>query len=348
MSKIYTRMGDGTLVEMEPEEIRNDIQEASMDAADRGKIPPLNEGELEHLYDICTMPAKVVSVERGNEIVVTIDGGTNKIYRHGIQSGRVTRIQMHERAFGFDTMELSHIDYSFKQVKSIAHEEKGEMEDALLSTIVPLFYGAMPNLGLYSQPDGPVPNAAELMPKGLIKEAQEAQEEAIEHAVKDMVYVGSALYESGADGINFDTTGAAGDTDVKATLIAIEKLKDKYPEMGVEMGMAGEFILGMHGGLSHHDTRLAGLYPHKQVELAEKSGVNIFGAVVNTNSSKSFPWNLSRAVTYCKACGEQARIPLHANVGMGVGGVPNSDMNPVDAISRVSKAMAEVAKLDGL
>ncbi len=348
MSKIFTRMGDGTLVEMEPDEVKKDIEEATMDAADRGKIEPLTAGEMEHLHDICTMPAKVVSVERGKEIVVTIDGGTNKLYRHGIQSGRVTRIQTHESAFGFDTMELSHIDYSFKQVKAIAHEEKGEMEQALLSTMIPLFYGAMPNLGLYSQPDGPVLNAAELMPKGLIKEAQQAQEEAIEHAVKDMVYVGSALYESGADGINFDTTGAAGDTDVKATLIAIETLKEKYPDMGVEMGMAGEFILGMHGELYHDETRLAGLYPHKQVKLAEKAGVNIFGAVVNTNSSRSFPWNLSRAVTFCKACVESAEIPVHANVGMGVGGVPNSDMNPVDAISRVAKAMAEVGKLDGL
>ena len=29
------------------------------------------------------------------------------------------------------------------------------MESVLLTTIVPLFYGAMPNLGLYAQPDGP-------------------------------------------------------------------------------------------------------------------------------------------------------------------------------------------------
>lgn len=348
VAKIFTRMGDGTLIQMEPEQLKADLAAGSADAASRGKIPPLSEGELEHLYDICTMPAKFASVERGKEVVVTIDGGTNKVFRLNIPTGRVTRIQIHERAFGADTMELAHIDYSYKAIKPIVHEEQNEMENALLSTVLPLFYGAMPNLGLYSQPDGPVPNPAELMPKGKIKEAQEAQEEAIELAVKDMVYVASKLYESGADGINFDTTGAAGDADVKATLTAIEILKKQYPNMGVEMGMAGEFVLGMHGGLYHHDTRLAGLYPHKQVKLAEKSGVNIFGAVVNTNSSKSFPWNLARAVTYCKACVENAEIPVHANVGMGVGGVPVSDVSPYDVISRCSKALAEVGKLDGL
>lgn len=348
MAKIFTRMGDGYRTEMEPDEMKEQIEAGSIDAADRGKIGPLSENELEQLYDICSMPAKVVSVERGNEVVVTIDGGTNKVFRLGIPAGRVTRIQIHERAFGADTMELAHIDYSFKAIKPIVHEEQGEMEQALLSTVLPLFYGAMPNLGLYYQPDGPVPNAAELMPAGKIKEAQEAQEEAIEMAVKDMVYVGSRLYESGADGINFDTTGAAGDTDVKATLIAVEALKEKYPEMGVELGMAGEFVLGMHGELYHDETRLAGLYPHKQVKLAEKAGANIFGVAINTDSGKSFPWNLARAVTYCKACVESAGIPVHANVGMGVGGVPLSDINPVDSISRVSKAMAEVGKLDGL
>jgi DNA-binding transcriptional MerR regulator len=37
--------------------------------------------------------------------------------------------------------------------------------------------------------------------------------------------------------------------------------------------MAGEFILGMHGGLQFEGKTLAGLYPHEQVKLAEAAGV---------------------------------------------------------------------------
>ena len=36
------------------------------------------------------------------------------------------------------------------------------------------------------------------------------------------------------------------------------------------------------------------------------------------------------------------------NVGMGVGGVPMTPYPPVDAVARVSRAMREVGRLDGL
>ena len=54
---------------------------------------------------------------------------------------------------GADTMELAHVDYSYKPVKHIV-----TMEQALLATHIPLFYDAQPNLGLYSQPNDPFPN----------------------------------------------------------------------------------------------------------------------------------------------------------------------------------------------
>ncbi len=89
-----------------------------------------------------------------------------------------------------------------------------------------------------------------------------------------MVYVGTEMYESGADGINFDTAAAAGDAEFLATLKAIEILRKKYPQMCIMMGMAGEFILGMHGEVHYGGVRLAGLYPHKQLELAEEGWRN--------------------------------------------------------------------------
>jgi len=135
-----------------------------------------------------------------------------------------------------------------------------------------------------------------------------------------MVYVGSALYEAGADGINFDSVGASGDADFKAALVATERLKKKYPDICIEMGMAGEFILGMHSELTHNGVRLAGLYPHGQVKVAQQAGVSIFGPVINTTTTKSFPWNIARVITFTKACVDNSEIPIHGNMGQGVGG----------------------------
>jgi len=345
---VFTRRGDGSVLELSKDQIRRDIEKGTNDAADRGNIPPLSREDQEHLLEIICRPGRFVGVEPGKELVLTYDEGSVKLMRLGISIGRVQDLQIYERCFGGDTAELAHIDYSFRPTKPIIHEEQAEMEQGLLVTVLPLFYGAMPNLALYSYPDGPTENPVELLPKGKIKEARQAYEEGIELAVKELVFVCSKMYEAGADGINFDTTGSAGDADFLATLRATEILKKKYPDICIEMGMAGEFILGMHGELYYDGVRLAGLYPHEQVKIAEKAGVTIFGPVVNINSSNSFPLDIARAVTFYKACGEAANIPVHANMGMGVGGIPIVDTPPVDALSRGSVAMAEIARMDGL
>ena len=348
MAKIITRMGDGSPVEMSESELMKDLEEGTEDAADRGRIPTLSKEELKYLFDVFSSPYRFVSVEPGNEVVLTYDAAPLKMIRTNVSVNRIQALQIYEKILGSDTLELGHVDYSFKPVKPILGNEQPDLEQALLVTTAPLFYGAMPNLGLYSQPDGPFPNPSELLPQGKIDEARESNENAVEAAVKDIVYVASAMYESGADGINLDTVGAAGDADVLAALKATEKLKAKYPDICIEFGMAGEFVLGMHGELTYDGVRLAGTYAHEQVRAAEKAGVTIFGPVVNTNTSQSSPWNLSRAVTFIKACTEVANIPIHANMGMGVGAVPVTDHPPIDIVSRASKAMVEICRLDGL
>jgi dimethylamine--corrinoid protein Co-methyltransferase len=353
MKKYLTRRGDGALIEMTADEMKQQFELGTEDAADRGKIPPLSKDDLEQLLDIYTDPNRIVSVEPGNEVVLTHDIGTLRLMGDqgnsgvGIPIGRVQGIQVHERAFCADTMELGHIDYSFKPIKPVIAMEQQELENALISTIIPLFYGAMPNLGLYYSPDGPFGNPSDLLPAGKVKEALEAQEGAVEHATRDMIYISEALAGVGCDGINFDTTGAAGDTDFKATLHAIEHLK-KNTKLSVQVGMAGEFILGMHGGLEYEGQRLAGLYPNDQVKLVEQAGADIFGPVVNTKPSKSMAWNLSRAVTFVKACVAASNIPIHVNMGMGVGGSPVFETPPIDSVCRASKAMVEIGKADGL
>jgi dimethylamine--corrinoid protein Co-methyltransferase len=156
------------------------------------------------------------------------------------------------------------------------------------------------------------------------------------------------MMSSGTDGVNFDTTAAAGDGDFYAALHAAEILRKKFPEMYIEVGMAGESILGMHGEMEYDGKIIAGLWPHEQAPLVAKAGANVFGPVCNTNTSKSFAWNLGRAVTFTKAAVIQSPIPCHVNMGMGVGGVPMLETPPIDAVTRANKAMVEVAGVDGI
>lgn len=348
MGKIRTRMGDGSLVELTEDELKNDFEEGTQDAAERGKIPPLLQDELDHLFDIYSSSSRPVGVEMGNEVVFTYDSTVGEIQRTLLPIDRTQSLQLFERILGADTVELGHIDYSWKAVKPIVSYERSVLEQTLLVTTVPLLYGAMPNLGLYNQPEGPVPNSSDLMSQGKIKEARDSFEQAIEYAVKDMVFVASELYESGVDAIDFDTTGSSGDPDFLATLKAVEILKEKYPDICIEMGMSGEFVLGMHGDLTYDGVRLAGMYPHDQLKLAEKAGVTIFGPVVNTNTSKTCAWNAARVITFLKHVVEQSNIPIHANMGMGVGGLPVTPFVPIDAVSRASQAVVEITRLDGL
>jgi dimethylamine--corrinoid protein Co-methyltransferase len=348
MPKIMTRLGDGTQIELSENELWQDIQDGTERAALQGKIPPLPDGDLKYLFEICKSDHKMTGVERGNEVVLSYDGPSFEIRRLGIVANRQSSLQIYERCFGADTIEFSHIDYSFKQVKPIVGEEIPLFEQTQLMTVVPLFFGAMPNLGLYTTPIGPMPNPADLLPRGKIQEAQTSYEGAVDLAVEDMTHVASAFYRAGADGINIDTVGAAGDPDFKAALIATRRLKDKYPHMCIEIGMAGEFVLGMHGELNYDGKRLAGLFPHEQVKLAADAGATIFGPVVNTDARYSTPWNIARALTFIKACVKTAEIPVHANMGMGVGGLPLCDTMPPDMVSQASKAMVDITRLDGL
>lgn len=345
----FTRMGDGEGVWMSKSQIREDVLAGMEDAVKKGKAQPLSSSDIEQLVDILTMREKNVSVERGNEGISTFDAGTLKIpVRGGVAIDRNAAIMVHERILCSDSMELCNTDYSYKVLKGIVAEEGMAMEAAQQQCILPLFYGAMPNLGLYTKPDGPQENWAELLPGGKIKEALEAQEEAAEICKNDMIYIGSLMAESGACGLQFDTCGASGDADFLASLEAVKVLSEKYPDTAITMGMANEFTLGMHGKLKFEGKRLAGQYPDKQVKMVEAAGGHSFGAVVNTNSSRSFAWNLSRSLTHVKGATRVANIPVLVNVGMGVGGIPNTNTSPTDATTRVAKAMLEIGKADGL
>jgi dimethylamine--corrinoid protein Co-methyltransferase len=353
LSSYITRMGDAATVEMTRDELRRDLVEGSEAAAAKGKIPVLEEREIEYLLDMFTSPSRIWGVERGHEAILTKDGSTNTICSSRLSSGvcapinREAAIRLFETAFAFDTMEVGHADYSVKPSKFIASLEQEHMELLQHITIFPLFYGFMPNLGLYYRPDGPFPNPSDLLPLGRIGEARAAQEEALEACREDVVWLSKQMVDVGADGINYDTVASTGDSDFLAALRACEEVS-ATTDLPIEIGMASEMVLGFHGELEYDGVRLAGLWPHQQLKLVEKAGASIFGPVVNTNTRKSCAWNVARAVTFVKAVTAEATIPVHANVGMGVGGVPMFEVMPADMVSRASAAMIEIGKADGL
>ena len=352
--KILTRMGDGERVRMSSAEIREDIADGTADAAKRGKIPELTAEEQDRIYEIIADPSRIVSVKPGNEVVVSDDGCSMSFYSGqdgggvGAPLSRMQAVLTYERACGADTTSMGHSDYSFKPVKPIINFEANDYYNISMVTTAPFFYGAQPNLGLYFQPDGPCPNASELMPLGKIDEAREAQEQAAEYLVDDLVFVARKLAEVGLEGLNFDTCGSAGDADFLAALRAVERIKQEIPDLPILMGASGEFVIGMHGNLFYDGEKLAGLYTHNQARLAEKAGADIFGMAVNTVTTESVQWNLARAATFLKATTEASGIPVHANVGMGVCGVPMMEQPPIDSVTRVSKTLVEIGMADGL
>jgi dimethylamine--corrinoid protein Co-methyltransferase len=354
MAEYYTRMGDGKRVSMTKEKIMADLQDGMADACDMGGVPALDANELEKLFDIIADKNRVVGVEPGREVILTYDigqldfTGDNGNSGNGVDVGRLESALLHERALGADTFELAHADYSIKPVKPVISNEMQAMEEIQNQIIAPFFYGAMPNMGLYYAPDGPYGNPADLMREFKIEESMVASESAAKHLARDIEYVGTKIMEAGSDGFNFDTTGSAGDADCVGTFNGAKALRKACPEAYIMIGMAGESVMGIHGEMEFEGTVAAGTFPHQQCKMAEKAGANVFGPVSNTNTSRSLPWNLARAVTFVKACGEASNLPIHVNMGMGVGGIPMCETAPIDAVTRCNKAMVEVAKVDGI
>lgn len=352
--KIITRMGDGARVEMSAEQVKEDILVGTQDAAERGKIPELNSDELEQLFEIFADTNRIVAVKPGEEVITTDDGASMTLIGDQADGGidlpmsYMQSILAYERVCCADTAGVGHVDYSCKPVKPIVNYEKQKYYSVNQATTVPLIYGTQPNLGLYFQPDGAFPNPSELLPAGHIKEAQEAQEAAAEQLRNDLVFIARNLYQVGCDGFNFDTAASAGDADFFAALQAIRELKETAPKMAIELGMSSEFVLGLHGEITFDGVRLAGMYPHDQVKMAEAVGADIFGPAVNVKTTKSIPWNLARAVTFVKETVKVANIPVHPNVGMGVCGLPMYESPPIDCTTRAAKALVEIGKADGL
>jgi dimethylamine--corrinoid protein Co-methyltransferase len=335
-------MGDGSLVDLTHADLRRELEDGTARAVKFAKVEPLDAAELDHLDDIFSSAPRCSAVDIGDEVVLTYDGtGT-------LQAAKLDGLVQYEQMLAADSCELFHPDYCFNAVRKVVAGEAQLMHDAQNRLTIPIHYGAQADLGRYSAPDGPVPNWSELLPNGRIDEARAAQEAAVTYAITDMRRVAEALWDAGADGIDFDTSGAAGDAEFYAVLEVVRGLRREYPTMSIEIGMAAEFVLGMHGQIEFEGTRLAGLWPREQMKLAKQAGATIFGPAVNVNTTRSVAWNTARAITVLKPCLAEATLPVHVNVGMGVGGVPMHTCPPIDAVSRVSRALVDLLHVDGL
>jgi dimethylamine--corrinoid protein Co-methyltransferase len=342
-SKIPTRMGDGSLVRLSRADLQREVEEGVAAAVRRARVQPLDDAEIAHLVDIFASPSRFSAVDIGDEVTLSYDGcGSQDL------GSRVDDLRYYEQYLCADAVELYHHDYSFKAVKTVVDFEQAVMRQAQFLITAPCGYGAMPDLGRYTAPDGPVQNWAQLLPTGRIDEARAAQEEAVRLAADDIVFAAERMVEAGIDYIDLDTTGAAGDADFLAALTAIERVRRKFPDLGIQIGMAGEFVLGMHGELDYDGVRLAGLWPADQARLAAKAGATVFGPAINVDTGKSVAWNVARTLAIAKPCCEQSTIPVHLNAGMGVGGVPMHMLAPGDATSRASRAAVDILRLDGL
>jgi len=348
------RKGTGKPLQMTREQIISDLEDGSKWAAMKAKIPELSDDELDHILDILLKPGRLIGLEQGKGVVLTTDGGATRftgICRYAnIPMSREQAVFVGERFIGYDTFEIGHSDYSFKPVKPIVMDEAAVVENTEHLSVIPIFYGAMPNLGIYFQSQGGKwPTPTDLIYQGKLEEARAVQESAAEDMKNDIVYVAKILAETGLDGLDIDTTAAAGDAEFYGTLQAIEQVK-KETDLAVEVGMAGEKVFGMHAGdkMVYDGQRLAGMWPHQQGMMVEKAGGDIFGPVVNTDTSKSCPWNLSRAITFVKEVMKTVSIPVHPNMGMGVGGIPMCEIVPMDVVSRSGVAMVELTNCDGI
>ena len=81
MAKMLQRMGSGHIIEMTKPEMKKGIEEGTKHAAERCGASPLTEDEMKRLFDIYSSPRRFVSVEPGNEIVLTCDNPSIKATR---------------------------------------------------------------------------------------------------------------------------------------------------------------------------------------------------------------------------------------------------------------------------
>jgi dimethylamine--corrinoid protein Co-methyltransferase len=176
MEDILTRMGDGQRMTMSPSQVKEELLAGTKNAADTGRVPPLTPSELEQLFEIIADRNRVVSVERGKEIVFTDDlscvrhtGDEGAAGGVGIPMSRLQAILVHERSYAQDSA-VFQVPYgsggNIQRVKEKITIDMQAHETVALLTTIPMFYTFAPAVLWYYRPNGPYANPADLLPQG--------------------------------------------------------------------------------------------------------------------------------------------------------------------------------------
>ena len=72
-------------------------------------------GELDHLLDIHASPASFTTIDIGDRVVLSCDGGGSKMTGAGVQD-----LLESEQRLDQDILELRHLEYSYKAIKTMA------------------------------------------------------------------------------------------------------------------------------------------------------------------------------------------------------------------------------------
>ncbi len=147
---VTTRLGDGSLVRMTPSEIRADLEEATALGAKKAKTAPLPPDELDQLLEIFASNAKFSAVDVGDELVLSCDGSGNFDSGTGSTSSTATRATAAPTSSSSTTSTTP-----TRRSRRSSRSRPRAMKSAQLNLVAPLQYGAMPDLGRYSRPDGP-------------------------------------------------------------------------------------------------------------------------------------------------------------------------------------------------
>ena len=323
--------------DMTPSEIRADLEEGTRSPAPRRpRYPRSNPTSSSSLLEIFASNANFTAVDIGDELMLSCDGSGN------IDSGTRTRraLQLpepprrrHPRALPHRLLLQGHQDDPV--VRAAGHEER------------PAQSGRAAAVRGDARP-GPLLAArrahAQLVRAacrwGASTKRARAQEEAIEHAVTR-----HGLRRRGHDRGRRRRHGLRHLRRRRRRRLPrprcapSKRSSARIPDIGIELGMASEFVLGMHGELEFQRPapgRHVAARPGRRSPPRPAS--TMFGPAVNVNTDKSVRLERGpRAARSSSPASHESPIPVHMNAGMGVGGVPMTRYPPTDAVSRAAQ-----------
>ncbi|MBE6524397.1 MAG: hypothetical protein E7Z65_05970 [Thermoplasmata archaeon] len=97
----------------------------------------------------------------------------------------------------------------------------------------------------------------------------------------------------------------------------VKLLREQCPEAYIQVGFAGESIMGIHGSIEFDGQVVAGVYPHQYVHLAEKAGANVCSPPRTTSllcTTKVRPYRARHGSHYQMISPSTSTIPRHSAI----------------------------------